>query len=183
MPVKIYAIISVLFVAVAGCTQAHNQADPTTQGSLPAVSKRPMIGELGVPLGTVVEIHATIVAGSETRMKQYQSSYLLRVSEVDGRPLPQLQLMEFSVPRFASAKLANDDFDLYELKTGMKTGSLESAQIEVLQKGYAGKAVRLVVYETGGYSGIPANLPSDVMAWQDHSFGFSTSLVVLAERP
>lgn len=142
-----------------------------------------MVGKLGVPLGTVVEILAVIVAGRETRLKQYQGDYLLRVSDVDGQPLPQFQLMEFSVPGFVSVKLANDDFDLYELKTGTKASKLNSAQIEELQKGYVGKQVRLAVYETGGYSGMPENLPSDVPTWQDHGFGFSTSLVVLAERP
>jgi hypothetical protein len=182
MPLRTYAI-SALVVVVAGCAAGHNPAAPTTQRSSPAESKPPVIGKLGVPLGTVVEIRATVVAGSETRMKQYQSAYLLRVSEVGRRPLPQPQLMEFSVPGFVNANLANDDFDLYELKNGEKTGRLDSAQIEELQKGYVGKAVRLAVYETGGYSGIPANLPSDVPVWQDRGFGFSTSLVVLAERP
>ncbi len=182
MPLRTYAILFVLVVA-AGCTTAHHLAEPTTQQSSLAESGRAAIGKLGVPFGDAVEIRATIVAGSETRRKQYQSSYLLRVSEVDGRPLSQPQLMEFCVPGFVSAKLANDDFDLYTLKTGKKTGSLDSAQIEELQKGYVGKTVRLAVYETGGYSGIPANLPSDVPVWQDHGFGFSSSLIVLAERP
>ena len=110
-------------------------------------------------------------------------SCLLRVSEVDGRPLPQLPVMEFSVPSFVDVELANDNFDLYELKNWTRAGSLDSAQIEELQKGYVGKQVRLAVYETGGYSGIPDNLPHDVPSWQDHGFGFSTRLIVLAERP
>lgn len=183
MPLRTSAILTALTVVLAGCASDHNPAIPSTQGSSPADGKLPVIGGLGVPVGTVVEIRATIVAGSETRMKQYQSSYLLRVSEVDGRPLQQPQLMEFSVPGFVNVKLANDDFDLYELKTGEKAGRLDSAQIEEMQKGYVGKAVRLAVYETGGYSGIPDNLPDDVPSWQDHGFGFSTSLVILAERP
>ena len=116
-------------------------------------------------------------------MKQYQSSYLLRVTQVNGHSLARPPVMEFSVPGFVSVKLANDDFDLYELKTGTKTGRLDSAQIADLQKGYVGKQVRLAMYETGEYSGIPHNLPEDVPVWPDRAFGFSTSLVVLAERP
>lgn len=115
-------------------------------------------------------------------MKQYQSCYLLRVTEVNGRPLALSPLMEFSVPSFVSVKLATDNFDLYEMKLGAKTGQLDSAQIEQLQKGYVGKQVRLAVYETGGYSGIPDNLPDDLPTWHDHSFSFKTWIVVLVER-
>jgi hypothetical protein len=68
------------------------------------------------------------------------------------------------------------------MKMGKEAGELDSGQIAELQKGYVGREVRLAVYETGGYSGIPGNLPRDVGVWQDHRFGFSTWLVVLAER-
>jgi len=98
-------------------------------------------------------------------------------------PSSRPPLIEFSVPGFVSAKLAQDDIRLYQLKTGATTDQLTSAQIEKLQKGYVGKQVRLAVYEIGAYSGIPDKLPNDVTPWQDHGFGFSTSLVVLAERP
>ena len=146
-------------------------------------SQPPVIGALGIPLGTVAEIRASVVAGSETGTKQHDGSYLLRVTEVDGRPIAAAPVLEFSIRPFVQVKLANNDFGLYELKTGTKAGELDSVEIRKLQKGCVGKQVRLVVYETGGYSGIPSNLPKDVMAWSDRGFGFSTSLVVLAERP
>jgi hypothetical protein len=92
-------------------------------------------------------------------------------------------VLEFSVPGFVSVKLAGDHFGLYEIKTGNKASSLDTAQIRELEKDYVGQAVRLVVYETGGYSGSPTNLPDDVPRWADVGFGFFTSLVVLAERP
>ena len=50
-----------------------------------------------------------------------------------------------------------------------------------LDEGYVGRVMRLGVYETGEFSGIPADVPLD-LSWQDHGFGFSTSLVVLAEH-
>jgi len=183
MQLRTPIIISALVFLAAGCATDRKDAASATRPSASSLAEHPIVGTLGVPLGTVVEIRAVIVAGSETRMKEYQSSYLLRVSKVDGQPLSLPPLMKFSVPGFVSVKLVNDDFDLYELKNGKKTGSLDSSQIEKLQKGYIGKQVRLAVYETGGYSGIPANLPSDVPIWQDHGFGFYTSLVILAERP
>ncbi|MEM9346934.1 MAG: hypothetical protein AAGB26_09995 [Planctomycetota bacterium] len=91
-------------------------------------------------------------------------------------------MLEFSVPGFVDVELANDDFDFYELNHGKRIGRLNSNQVQALQNDYVGKQVRLAVYETGGFSGIPGNLPDDVPVWQDHAFGFSARLVVLAER-
>ncbi|MCA9256967.1 MAG: hypothetical protein KDA33_15065, partial [Phycisphaerales bacterium] len=142
----------------------------------------PVIGSLGLPLGTVAEIHATIVDGDDLRMKTYQGAYLLRVTNVNGRPLEPSPVMEFSVPGFIGVELANDNFQLYEMKTGEKTGRLESDVIEDLQKDYVGREVKLAVYECGVYSGIPENLPDDVVIWQGHGFSFSTWLVILADR-
>jgi hypothetical protein len=41
-----------------------------------------VIGQLGVPLGTVVQIDATVVAGSSLRFKIFDGKYLLKVSKV-----------------------------------------------------------------------------------------------------
>ncbi len=176
-------ILLALVLALVGCRRVSDSPlERAESPSLPSVTNQPVVGELGIPLGTVAEIHASMVSGSETRMKANEGSYLLRVMKVNGRPLTPPPLMRFHVPGFIAVKLAKDDSELYELKYGAKTGSLSSAKIEELQKDYVGKQVRLAVYETGGYSGIPKNLPDDVPAWQDSSFGFSTWIVVVAER-
>jgi hypothetical protein len=135
-----------------------------------------------MPLGTVAEVRATVISGSELHDKGHQGSYLLRVTEVGGRAIERPANLEFTVPSFVNVKLARGVFELYELKTGKKAGQLNSNRIAEIETGYVGKQLRLIVYETGGYSGIPRNLPPDV-TWQDHGFSFSTSLVVLAERP
>ena len=74
------------------------------------------------------------------------------------------------------------DYNLLEIKTGEKAGSLGSNQVEQLEKGYVGATRRLVVYEAGAFDGEPYNLPPDAPSWQDVRFGFTSSLVVLAER-
>jgi hypothetical protein len=140
-----------------------------------------VVGRLGLPLGTVTDVRSTVISGRELHEKGYQSSYLLRVTHVAARGLDEPVVMEFSTR--GNSELANDVFDLYELKHGEKARGLDSKQIEKLEEGYVGKDLRLVVYETGGFSGIPADLPPEVGSWQDRSFHFSTSLVVLAERP
>jgi hypothetical protein len=150
-----------------------------TQLTAAALKNHHVVGTLGIPLGTVTEIRATIVSGDS---KGYEDHYRLRVTEVASHPLTRPMTIEFCVPSFVSVNLARDHFELYEMKTDKKTGRLEDDQIAELEKGYVGKPVRLTVYETGGFFGIPANLPSDIIPWQDRLFGFSTQLTVLAER-
>ena len=142
-----------------------------------------VVGKLGLPLGTVTDVRATVMAGRELNDKGHQSDYLLRVTHVAGRGLDEPVAMEFSTLQFVNLPLAENTFQLYEMKHGKKARGLDSTQIRKLEEGYVGKNVRLVVYETGGFSGIPAGLPPDVPSWQDRGFGFSTSLVVVAERP
>lgn len=146
------------------------------------LDQRTLQGHLGLPLGTATEIDAEIISGRSLRRKQYQSAYLLKVTHVAGKKLDDSITVKFYVPPFASVKIANNTFALYELKTGEKTGRLTSNQINELEKGYVGKTVRLVVYESGSFSGIPDNLPDDVPVWQDTGFHFSTMLNVLAQR-
>lgn len=146
------------------------------------LNQRPVIGLLGIPLGTVAEIDLIVVSGDATRRKADSSRYLLKVTHVNGQQLADERLMSFHVPGFAPVKLANDIFALYELKHGIEAKSLDSAQIKEMEKGYVGQSHRLAVYEVGSFHGIPSNMPVDVPVWQDTGFHFSSSLVVLAER-
>jgi hypothetical protein len=180
--------------AVNACTSpaATPAPAPTTAGapktvdmatiSVADLNSRPVVGELGVPLGTVVEVEATVVAGRELRVKGLSSLYLLEVTHVNGRSLTEPQMMEFAVPPWISASLANDNLDLHEMKTGQKAGSLDGDAIEELERGYVGKRVRVAVYEVGRFTGIPRNLPDDVPVWADVGFWFRSSLIVVAER-
>jgi hypothetical protein len=171
-----------LILTHLACSHAHHQiAPPPSPPSTPAaLSQHPVIGNLGLPLGTPTEIEATIIAGRDLRMKEYENRYLLRITTVAGRTLPEPQVMDFSVR--GSAHLAADASALHELKTGQESRAIDSDQIPKLEQDYVGKRVRLLAYETGRYSGIPRNLPKDFPVWQDHSFAFTTSLVVLEER-
>lgn len=180
---KMKQILVFICVALACTNVSQGQGDPTQAPiTLEELSRRTVVGKLGHPLGTAVEIEAELVAGHSLRMKAYDSLYLLNVTHVDGKELAAPQLMRFSVPGFISVKLANHTFALYELKHGKKAASLDSTQIAELEKGYVGQKVRLVVYEAGGFSGIPDTLPDDVPVWADSRFRFSTALTVLAER-
>ncbi len=173
------SVTAMLLFAIVVRSQEAKEDRPL---NLMDLNNRPVTGRLGLPLGTATEIQAEIFAGRETRRKADQSLYLLKVTHVAGEKLSGTPLLRFSVPRFARVKLANDDFGLYELKNGKRTGRLDSEQVAKLERGYVGKSVRLVVYEVGGFSGMPKDLPKDAPIWQDHRFYFSTHLVVLMER-
>jgi len=131
-----------------------------------------VLGALGEPLGVVMTLEGTIVDGASLHDKRHQGSYLLRVDSVAGHPVEQPVVMDFSGP------LPNNDFALYEWKTGKKTGTLDEAQIADLKVGYVSMRVVVYGYETGGFGGVPKCLPRDEI-WQDTNFGFHTSLVVL----
>ena len=182
----------VLVLAGAGCCPSDPQTGQSVQRGDAALARvpppattapaaEPPVGRLGLPLGTVAEIRATVVAGRDLHDKGHQGQYLLRVTHVNGAALPGQRLMEFTVP-FGRARLAPDEFELYELQHGERAKSLDSDQVAALEAGYVGREVRLAAYETGRFDGIPANLPSDVGSWQDRAFAFRTSLMVLAER-
>lgn len=172
-----------MIVTACFATPAITQQAPATQPiTIAELNQRQVIGALGVPLGTVVEVRATVVSGEELGGKGNDTSYLLKVTHVNGKELENAPLMEFSVFPTVRAELANNPFDLYEKKRGQKAQGLSSEQIAELEKGYVGKTVNLAVYEVGRFSGIPRNMPSGSHIWLGRAFQFSTDLNVLVDR-
>lgn len=179
---KKYSIFTpVAFLVIAFIMIAH--ADEKIQNSISSQSLNttPVIGKVGIPLGKVATVLATVVDGDSLRTKSHEGSYLLRIVEVNGTKLDSKPIIEFALAPGSDVKLANGDFALYELKNGEKAESLTSEQIEKLKKGYVGKSFLLQVYELGYFSGIPQNMPKEVRAWQDSGFGFRTYLRILRE--
>lgn len=147
-----------------------------------SLNHRKVIGRLGVPLGVAVEIDATIVSGDTLRMKVHSGRYLLKVETVQSKPVNESLILTFEVPPFVDAPLAIDHVSLVKLKRGKISEKLNSQQIKLLEQGYVGQRFRLLVYETGSFTGIPSDLPSDAPIWQDTGFHFATYLKVLAHR-
>lgn len=170
------AIISTSCVYIAHAEE--KSVESITAESLNTIS---VIGEIGVPLGTVATVKATVTDGDSLQMKYYQGKYILKITEVNGVKLASEPMVEFSLAPGVEVKLANDNFELYEMKTGEKAKSLTGEQTEDLKKDYVGSTIMLQVYELGYYSGIPDNMPKEVEIWQDTGFRFSTYLRVLRE--
>lgn len=166
----------------AGCAYVANAEEkPGKSISAESLNTISVIGKIGVPLGTVATVKATVVDGDSLQMKYYQGKYILKITEVNGVKLASEPVIEFSLARAVDVKLANNNFELYEMKTGEKAKSLSEKQRENLKKDYVGSTILLQVYELGYYSGIPSKMPKEVEIWQDTGFRFSTYLRVLRE--
>lgn len=115
-----------------------------------------IIGKLGVPLATAVEIEAAIVRGEDTSRFAWSliGAYVLKVEKVAGQPLATPALCLFRVTE-SDVPLAASPFGLYELKEGKPIGSLTDKEIAELEKGYIGSKHRLLVFEEGSLQGYP----------------------------
>jgi hypothetical protein len=179
---KVPYLLAVGLLVFSGSLLAQNESVETPI-TLEELHRRQLLGQLGLPLGTVATIDAVVTSGDETRAKVYQGLYLLTVTHVNGKPLEKPPLMRFAVDSLSST--VNLPHDRPPLLFGAKQdGENPAASQKEIEKEYVGKTHRLVVYEKGCYAGIPDNLPGDVplAGAAGFGFGFSTSLVVLAER-
>lgn len=172
----LFAVVAVFLFWSLAYPQQNPKVEPL---SISDLKSRPVIGDLGVPLGKVVEIEATIIGGNQFNTKGTHDRFLLQVNKVNGDELKANPIMDFG-SRFG-VDLPSDIWSLAELKTGKKVGEVTRKEAEQLEKAYVGKKVKLVAYETGSFSGIP-KLPKGIESWQDHGFGFSNSLAILAKH-
>ncbi|MGH8018663.1 MAG: hypothetical protein ACREIA_10275 [Opitutaceae bacterium] len=154
-----------------------------------------VIGELGLPLGTVAEIEATVVDGGPSGMwvvlpktTPEMHIFALSVERVNGRALSEPKILEFQVlPAAASfpygVTLAPKRMQLSELlQSRIEEGAMTEAEAEAFRHTYMGSRHRLVVSEAGIFHGRPADLPDDAPIWAVPRFHFTTRLVVLAKR-
>ena len=192
----LFVLLALVLSGAAGCSRGARDGEAGRRGAAPFVdvgggtpppaTTRPLatppIGALGLPLGTVARVRATVVSGEELRDKSHASEYVLRVTHVNGTELAEKPLCDFGVPAYLRKGLARTPHELYEMKHGRKAEELTSEQVRRLERGYVGKEFVLDAYETGSFGGIPKNMPDDVPLWQDRGFGFRTALVVVAER-
>lgn len=118
-----------------------------------AAGKVEIVGRLGVPLGRLCTVEASVEDGSHTRMKALDGVVLLRVTKVNDKVL---------------AKPVTFRFSEYE------SGTLTSRE--------HGATYRGLVYETGGFSGIPSEAFAHVPAAATTGFHFDTALVVLTQH-
>ena len=171
-------LMAAMMVVISSTMFAQNAGrnlEPITAESL---NSRDVVGRLGLPLGHVMKIDATVMSGDATRVKRNAGMYLLNVVTVDGKELPKPVLIHFEVVPGSNAPLANDSDSLYELKIGQKVRGPRSADRKELEAGYVNSRVHLSVYETGCFNGIPEKSNIGI---QGPSFSFQTRLCVIEQ--
>lgn len=180
---RFWALAAVLLLCPLSLQQLHSKDQVVEPLTLADLRSRPVVGDLGVPLGTVVEIVATVFDGDELQMKAFADRYLLRITTVDSKQLAKPLTLDFFLHRGGRPiGLARDTSELLEQKRLENGKELNEEQIRRLEDGYVGKTVRLLAYESGMYNGIPRGVPGE-MIWQDRDWGFRTTLYVLSEFP
>jgi hypothetical protein len=142
-----------------------------------SVSKSLMLmGELGLPLGTITTIQCRIYDGDETQMWMYQNVYLLEILKVNGKRVKKGLIIRHED---LSGQVPNGDFELFKLLYGKETGSIDMEQGAKMKKEYAGKKFNLVVYETGAFVGMPDGYFDYMPIRQGTGFYFDNYLIVL----
>jgi hypothetical protein len=147
-----------------------------------ASRKVTVIGHLGVPLGTLVEVEATIVGRGESKMSA--NSYRLRVESVNRGVLPNPPEMRFGTRGVASrATLPATTSELAEQQTG-KPSQWTDEDLEKWERDFVGSRHTLLAYEEAFFAGIPRNPDGfPTISYAGYGFHFSTLLVVVDEFP
>lgn len=164
---------STLFLALA-CAPLHaaETAKETSKTiTVEELGNLQVIGKLGIPLGKLVEMRATVTASSG---KDY-TRYYLKVTVVDGKPIKEPVVMRF---QSKEEDIPETSFDLYKRKHGKSTSRLTDEELQSLEKGYVGSEVKFSAYETGAFQGLPEGLPKSKI-WQGTRFQFMPELNVM----
>jgi len=180
----IFVVFPFIFNSCSSGKKAEIENIPTKEKNitLKDLNNKNVIGELGLPLGTIAVVRATIYDGDLLRRKRYSGSYLLKVTHVNDEIITSKPILEFSVLHARDIDLAPDNFELFFMINGYEAEELTSSQMESLKNEYVNKEVTLVCYETGEFAGLPEDTPDDVLPWQEHGFLFKTKLEILSRR-
>ncbi|MCP4784730.1 MAG: hypothetical protein GY903_03040 [Fuerstiella sp.] len=115
-----------------------------------------IIGALGVPLGKIVSIEATVVSNAEVRRK-VGGPFFLRVTAVDGKKLETAVDCEFWVPRSYIGRKVHvaPDAEGFRRLFGVKPGTvIRWDDYERIAPDYVGSNVKLSVFCRAMISGI-----------------------------
>jgi hypothetical protein len=175
------ALCGAFFLQIVG----HGQEKPSRVVSVAELNSRivEITGRLGLPLGTVVEVEATIVDGSTiTRRPDLRWEFVLSVEKVNGKLLAVPTVFNFRVPGMSGGIVSRHD-DLPEIN-GRRSYQKKPTEdeLEEMKRRYVGTRYKLALFEIGEVGTHPRILPDDCPTWSDWRDYFQTYVVVLAIR-
>jgi hypothetical protein len=172
---KMRYLLAIIFILT--CLLAKSQRQSLALDTTNYSPKISLTSRLGIPFGTIAKLEAEIYDGANFRDKYYEDTYLLKINSVNGKLIKGMLLLQFTDE---TKTLANEVFSLYRLIYKKEPPVLSGAQINKMEKGYIGKKVTLMAYETGGFVGMPVDYGKYRPLNQDTYFGFRHSLVVVS---
>ena len=137
-------LIFPLSVGLAAAAGGGGKAAPVVPGGRAA---------LDVPAGTEVRVQGKIVRADAAGCKELEDQYVLEISQVNGKELPDKKIFQFLAAKDLAPKIAGDIFELHRLKTGKETDEIPWAQVVALEKAYLGHPVEFVASELEGKAG------------------------------
>ncbi len=174
------SLLAGLLVA-SGCVKgerAQRDAESSSSLTVAELRQRPVIGELSVPLGTIVDLTAEVVSGNSLRWKYAEGRYLLRVIKVERHVLDHPVIMDFEHWSPDPCDLACDDAEFQDVvRRKLKEGATQ-ADVNAFASHYVGRKYRLVGFESGGFSGVPDVKPG-MIPYSGYAYGFHNKLVVM----
>ena len=173
-----YSLHSAILALLLASTTAKGQDVPSTI-SVDELRRSTVIGRTGVPLGKVVVMEVTIVAGDENG-KATNGEYFLEVTAADGVRLAKPVTIAFDTKEFLRNRLPEVPFNLYK-KNVRRDAVPSDEQIRENEKGFVGKPFKLFAYETGHFAGLPYGLPRGTPVPQGHGFIFVTRVTLLGD--
>ena len=121
--------------------------------SVSDLTEQPVVGWLGHPLGKIVTIEGLIADEDYRKMKVDLGHILLRVQTVNGKPLKEEEIFHFEPFRWAE-----------------------------VEKPKVGAKFKYTGYETGSFTGVPAEAFKYVPPVATTGYGFTTSFVILRDE-
>lgn len=134
--------------------------------------------KLLIPLGTIAKLDVEIYDGDLLHMKGFEGTFLLKVVTINDQKVNDTLLLTFVDE---TGKIANNNFNLYEILYKKKAKSLTSDQVEKLKKNYIGNKLQLMAYETGHFTGIPKDYYNYQPVRAATNFHFEHYLVVVSK--
>lgn len=174
--------VAALILAAVSCSVRAGEAQRIEFADL-ASGKVQIVGRLGVPIGQVVRVEATIVSADKVwpDSKIFQDSYLLSIHSIDGRPVKDLETT-FQVHNWAEKHLFRSGSDLKdELRSGFKREPTAAEIAKLESKVLSGRKRTFLVYEVVALDGVPENMSSEVIPWAGTSFGPFSHVRVIHE--
>lgn len=178
-----------VFLLVLGGAASLSSEIPSPQAKTVVLStdlqngSTAILGELGLPLGTPVEVEGVLLGPKKTTSIPFPDEIRFAVDVVGGKRLESPKEFSFRVENPTMSKIQNSEFGLKStLDFFVGNNEMTREQADKMFADYAKVRRKLLVYESATYVGRPPNLPNQLPARAEPLFGFSSYLVVVTPK-